>query len=78
MFEKSWQWPDGTSNVPSVVVVESYDCPYPDGEDELFENGQYLVFGMCFFVLLLAVTVTFFIWRKWWRVSIEPLQTEYL
>ncbi|CAG9332857.1 unnamed protein product [Blepharisma stoltei] len=67
---------DGSTLKPSEYRSSDYDCPFPDREIKSFDKGKGLLFGICFSVALVMIIITFFIWKRWWNVSIEPLITK--
>jgi hypothetical protein len=45
-FHTPFQWPHGEPEFPADTVVVSYDCWFPDDEDEVFPEGQYIVYAV--------------------------------
>ncbi|CAG9332923.1 unnamed protein product [Blepharisma stoltei] len=64
---------DGSTTKPSDLRTSSSQCPFPDKLIKTFAKGRILVFGICFTVALISFAITFYIWKKWWKFSIEPL-----
>ncbi|CAG9319101.1 unnamed protein product [Blepharisma stoltei] len=67
-------YPDGTNVKPSDLRNQNSKCPFPDKKIKTFEKGRGLLFGICFFVALITIFITVFIWKKWWNISIEQLK----
>lgn len=66
-FNEPIIWGDGTTDIPTDSLSVSYDCPFPDDEEETFEKGRILSFGVCFGLAIVVAGITFFIWHRWWR-----------
>ncbi|CAG9332927.1 unnamed protein product [Blepharisma stoltei] len=67
---------DGSTTKPADLRSTDYKCPFPDRLVRTFAKGRALVFGICFFVALVSLVITIYIWKKWWKISIEPLTTK--
>ncbi|CAG9332940.1 unnamed protein product [Blepharisma stoltei] len=64
---------DGSTIKPSDLRDTNYKCPFPNKSIKTFEKGRALVFGICFGVALISLIITVYIWKRWWKISIEPL-----
>ncbi|CAG9331427.1 unnamed protein product [Blepharisma stoltei] len=64
---------DGTTNKPADFITTRTSCPFDDKLRRRFPKGQGLAFGICFFVVLVTVIATFYIWKKWWNINVEEL-----
>ncbi|CAG9319128.1 unnamed protein product [Blepharisma stoltei] len=67
-------YPDGTTIKPADLRNQNTDCPFPDSEIKTFVKGKILVFCICFAITLISIIITFIIWKRWWKFSIEELK----
>ncbi|CAG9332932.1 unnamed protein product [Blepharisma stoltei] len=75
-IEESMVFADGSTIKPSDLRNTNYECPFPNRLIKTFAKGRALVFGVCFGVALISLIITIYIWRRWWKISIEPLKTK--
>jgi hypothetical protein len=66
-------WPDGTTNIPPDFTSEDHDCPFPDDEEETYDLGRIIAFSVSFTIGFVVCIITFIIWKKYWRVPLEPM-----
>ncbi|CAG9336096.1 unnamed protein product [Blepharisma stoltei] len=66
---------NGSTKKPTDFRNEDSGCPFPAKEIRTFEKGRVLLFGICFFVALVMILITLYIWKKWWNTSVSPLIT---
>ncbi|CAG9325308.1 unnamed protein product [Blepharisma stoltei] len=64
---------DGSTQKPSEYRNTNNRCPFPDKKMKTFKKGRGLLFGICFTSALIMIVITFYIWKKWWNISVEPL-----
>ncbi|CAG9325303.1 unnamed protein product [Blepharisma stoltei] len=64
---------DGSTEKPSEYRDINNRCPFPSKKMKTFQKGRGLLFGICFASALIMIAITFYIWRKWWNISVEPL-----
>ncbi|CAG9332922.1 unnamed protein product [Blepharisma stoltei] len=72
-IQEPLEYSNGSTTKPSDLRTSSSQCPFPDKLIKTFAKGRILVFGICFAVALISFAITFYIWKKWWKFSIEPL-----
>ncbi|CAG9332938.1 unnamed protein product [Blepharisma stoltei] len=64
---------DGSAIKPPDLRNTNYKCPFPNRLVKTFTKGRALVFGICFGVALVSLFITIYIWKRWWKIPIEPL-----
>ncbi|CAG9332926.1 unnamed protein product [Blepharisma stoltei] len=64
---------DGSTTKPADLRNSNNECPFPSRLARTFAKGRALAFGICFAVALISLIITIYIWKKWWKFSIEPL-----
>ena len=69
-------WPDNTTNVPADIRTSDIDCPFESKQVVTFVPGRVTSYMSLTVLCLLSVSITLFIWRKWWNLQAEPLTSK--
>ncbi|CAG9332921.1 unnamed protein product [Blepharisma stoltei] len=67
---------DGSTVKPTDLRNKNYECPFPNRLVKTFAKGRALVFGICFGIAGISLFITIYIWKRWWEISIEPLEAK--
>ncbi|CAG9331435.1 unnamed protein product [Blepharisma stoltei] len=67
-------YPDGKINKPTDFRITRTNCPFDNKLKQTFPKGRALSFGICFFIAAATGIITFFIWKKWWKIEVEELK----
>jgi hypothetical protein len=66
-------WPNGWTSPPTDTRTYSQKCPFPDGTDEPSFVGKVIAGLASLTVLLLTVAISITIFKRFWRVSVIPI-----
>lgn len=74
-IDESFEWSDGTTEVPSNFRESSHGCPFEDRMQQPFEEGRHLLIGVGLAFALLAAGVGVLVWWHY-RAPLQPLTAE--
>ncbi|CAG9336167.1 unnamed protein product [Blepharisma stoltei] len=75
-FYETIIWNDNmTTTYPSDMIMEG-ECPFDEKLIEYSTKGAAILYGFCFFVLIVAATATNFAWKSWKHIRINNLSVK--
>ncbi|CAG9335584.1 unnamed protein product [Blepharisma stoltei] len=66
-------WYNNKTSTPSAKIVYADGCPFDKSLRQYSEKGSAVLYGVGSGVLLSTIIITYYIWKKWWRIEIKDL-----
>lgn len=72
----TFYWPNGRSDPPeNMRTKEEGDCPFDDDDVKTSTLGNVIALLVCVLLCIISAGVTFYIWKRFWRLDVIPLTT---
>lgn len=67
-------WPNGDSEPPPDTITVDWDCPHDPDDEKESEFGVTVGYTFCFGLFLIQMSISVYIWKRWWKVQPIPIQ----